>query len=192
MLPHTPLHLQFSAGFPLKLETADASEKGSTFFFFFTYFHFSSYHFCPGPHDFTHGLFRQTPSCSPSIRFHANLSFIVLTKLIFLKHCFIISLSSSRMMWFLVSCWINQKTLYLSPFKSSCYQSNVSLWTLSTSTSYRSSYDVLTSMSVPFTMPCCLSSGLPTSFNQVSLFPQCHFIFIFSESSLTGFPFDTS
>lgn len=84
-------------------------------YFFFTCFHFSSYHFYLGPHNFTHGLFQQTPSCSPSIQFHANPFFIVLTKLIFLKHCFITSLFSSRMMWFPVSYWIEHKALHFSP-----------------------------------------------------------------------------
>lgn len=128
----TQFNLQFSAGFPLKLETADASYNDSLLFF--TCFHFSSCHFCPGPHNFTHGLFQQTPSCSPSIQLHANPFFIVLTKLIFPKHCFIISLSRSRMMWFLVSYWIKQKALHLSPFKSCSYQSNASLWILNTLT----------------------------------------------------------
>lgn len=151
MLSYSQFNRQFSAGFSLKLETTDASCNDSRLFFF-TFFHFSSYHFYPGPHNFTHGLFQQTPSCSPSIQFHANPFVIVLTKLIFLKHCFITSLFCSRM-WFPVSYWIKRKTFYFSPFESCSHQPSASLWIFTTvMQSYGSPYDVFTLMSVPSTL----------------------------------------
>lgn len=176
MLSYSQFNLQFSAGFSLKLETTDASCNDSLLSF--TCFHFSSYHLYPGPHNFTHGLFQQTPSCSPSIRFHANPFFIVLTKLIFLKHCFITSLSCSRMTWFPVSYWNKHKTFYFSPFESCSHQPNASLWTFTTvMQSYGSPYDVFTLMSVPSTLS-SLSISLPSSFTHASLFTQRVIIYL--------------
>lgn len=181
MLSYSQFNLQFSAGFSLKLETTDASCNDSSSF---TCFHVNSYHLYPGPHNFTHGLFQQTSSCSLSIRFHANPFFIVLTKLIFPKHCFITSLSCSRMTWFPVSYWIKHKTFYFSPFESCSHQPNASLWTFTTvMQSYGSPYDVFTLMSVLSTLS-SLSISLLSCFKQVSLFTQTNHIFIFSNSFL--------
>lgn len=148
-----------------------------TLLFFFTCFHFSSYHFYLGPHNFTHGLFQQTPSCSLSIQFHANPFFIVLTKLIFLKHCFITSLFSSRMMWFPVSYWIKHKALHFSPFQSCSHQLNVSLWTFNTAMqSYGSPHDVFTSV-------CAFHSFILFFYKTLLIFQLC--LTFYSKSNYT-------
>ena len=160
---------------------------------FFTCFHFSSYHFCLGPLNFTYGLFQQTLSCSPLIQFHGNPFFTVLVKLVFLKHCFIISLSCSRTRWFLVSCWIKYKVFPLSPFKFCSYQPNISLWMLNTHVNSGSR------MTCPLPCLCPLNffilnfSRPPFSSNHDSHFPPIVTTYSFFPNPLfIYFPFVTS